>query len=142
MINTEPTNKLGWLGVGEVLEPRCSLRVSVHTIIVIIIMKLIKQVRHWRVRSKWFTSIFTVYEGLTSPPGPSPLYDCTISLSTRHLCFVSILDGHDIWRSCLWSFDKISTVILKYNVELRLGLWCLSSLLTIFQLYCGGQCYW
>ena len=36
----------------------------------------------------------------------------------------------------------LGTKIVYHKTLIWFGLWCLTPLLTIFQLYCGGQLYW
>jgi hypothetical protein len=65
-------------------------------------------------------SLFDSYISNFTNRGPPPFFLCSVS-------YLSFVD-HD-WGNC-------------WMLGLGLGLWCLTPLSTLFQLYCGGKFYW
>jgi hypothetical protein len=47
-----------------------------------------------------------------------------------------------IFKFCVWSLHTKISNIKQLALWFWFGLWCLTSLSTIFQLYCASQCYW
>jgi hypothetical protein len=70
------------------------------------------------------------------------MIQCILNLELYHFIKIGIFICESVYVN-MWprTSDNFGCIFLSRN-GLGLGLWCLTPLSTIFQLYCGGQFYW